>query len=166
MSENATLQLIESIYEASLDPPLWDEFASDLSDAFGGAAVCLSLQLPGFTTPPVMFAQGFDPAFRMTFIDPGAALHGAAAQLYARADAAGARVGDGACWLPPGLAPAWFSARLVVDRFAAVQHCLARALPLRPRLSPRRACGSPAALAPLWAGSFCCISIAGRLADV
>jgi len=66
MSENATLQLIESIYEASLDPPLWDEFASDLSDAFGGAAVCLSLQLPGFTTPPVMFAQGFDPAFRMT----------------------------------------------------------------------------------------------------
>lgn len=63
MSESETLQLVERIYRASLDPPLWDEFATELSEAFGGAAVCLSLQLPGFTTSPVMYVRGFDPAF-------------------------------------------------------------------------------------------------------
>ena len=68
MSESEILKLVESVYRASLDPPLWDDFATDLSMAFGDAAVCVSLQLPGFTTPPVMYVRGFDPAFYETLI--------------------------------------------------------------------------------------------------
>lgn len=60
MSEVGILQLVESIYRASLDPPHWDFFAEDLSEALGGAAVCVSLQLPGFITAPVMYVRGFE----------------------------------------------------------------------------------------------------------
>ena len=68
MSDVGILQLLESIYRASLDPPYWDFFAEDLSEAFGGAAVCLSLQLPGFITPPVMYANGFKSAYYETLM--------------------------------------------------------------------------------------------------
>ena len=63
MSESRVLRLIESIYQASLDPSLWDAFTEELSEALGDAAVCVSLQLPGFTTPPVMYVKGFDEAY-------------------------------------------------------------------------------------------------------
>ena len=63
MSESRVLRLIESIYQASLDPSLWDAFTEELSEALGDAAVCVSLQLPGFTTPPVMYVKGFDETY-------------------------------------------------------------------------------------------------------
>lgn len=68
MSESTTLRLVQCIYRASLDPPRWDDFAAELSQALGGAAVCLSLQLPGFKTQPVIYAHGFDPAFQETLV--------------------------------------------------------------------------------------------------
>jgi len=68
MIESRVIRLIDSIYRASLDPSLWDEFAAEFSEALGDAAVCLSLQLPGFTTAPVMYVQGFDPAYYETLV--------------------------------------------------------------------------------------------------
>ena len=68
MREVGILQLVESIYRAALDPTHWDFFAEDLSEVLGGAAVCLSLQLPGFTTPPLMYVYGFDAAYEGTLM--------------------------------------------------------------------------------------------------
>lgn len=48
-----------------------------------------------------------DPEFRLTFLEPRGELHDAAADLFERASASNALVGDGACWLPAGVSPAW-----------------------------------------------------------
>jgi DNA-binding CsgD family transcriptional regulator len=45
--EQRALQLVELIYAGAVDPPCWQLFAERLSDVYGGAAVGLSLQLPG-----------------------------------------------------------------------------------------------------------------------
>ena len=47
------------------------------------------------------------PEFRLTFIQPGSELHHVASDLFTRATASDALVGDGACWLPSGVAPVW-----------------------------------------------------------
>ena len=46
--ETRALQLIERIYEASVEPSAWTTFIEELSEAFGGAAIALSVQRPGF----------------------------------------------------------------------------------------------------------------------
>jgi hypothetical protein len=48
-----------------------------------------------------------DPEFRLTFLQLGSELYEAAAGLFERASASDALVGDGACWLPSGVSPAW-----------------------------------------------------------
>jgi hypothetical protein len=48
-----------------------------------------------------------DPEFRLTFLEQGSELYNAAAGLFERAGASDALVGDGACWLPNGVSPAW-----------------------------------------------------------
>jgi hypothetical protein len=47
------------------------------------------------------------PEMRLTFAQPGSGLYRNAQELFARATEAGALVGDGACWLPHGVAPTW-----------------------------------------------------------
>jgi len=44
--EQLALELVESIYAGAIDPPSWDGFVRRLSEAYGGAAVSLSLQMP------------------------------------------------------------------------------------------------------------------------
>ena len=45
--EKHALQLIERVYEAAIEPDTWATFVVELSEAFGGAAVALSIQRPG-----------------------------------------------------------------------------------------------------------------------
>ena len=40
--ETRALQLIERIYEASVEPSAWTTFVEELSETFGGAAIALS----------------------------------------------------------------------------------------------------------------------------
>jgi len=47
MQEQRALQLVELIYAGAVDPPSWQLFVERLSEVYGGAAVALSLQLPG-----------------------------------------------------------------------------------------------------------------------
>ena len=39
--------LIEALYEGAIEPSRWQDFVEILSDTMGGAASCLSIQLPG-----------------------------------------------------------------------------------------------------------------------
>ena len=48
-----------------------------------------------------------DPIFRLTFLDQAAQVGQAANYLFGNAAAAKELVGDGACWLPAGIAPPW-----------------------------------------------------------
>jgi hypothetical protein len=48
-----------------------------------------------------------NPIFKLTFLDPQSNLFQLAAKQYAAASSSNALVGQGACWLPPGLAPNW-----------------------------------------------------------
>lgn len=45
--QKRALQLIERIYEAAIEPDAWSAFVEDLSAAFGGAGVAMSVQSPG-----------------------------------------------------------------------------------------------------------------------
>jgi len=47
------------------------------------------------------------PEFRLSFLEPGSPLFRQAQQLFTTATNAGQLVGDGACWLPPGVSPVW-----------------------------------------------------------
>ena len=47
------------------------------------------------------------PLFRLSFIEEGSALYSQTEELYDDAAASHHLVGDGACWLPPGLSPSW-----------------------------------------------------------
>lgn len=71
--EKQSLPLIQRIYEAALDQAVWQAFATDLSDAYGGAAVGFALQLPGIPTPTgAVYATGFDvddPRLREAFLE-------------------------------------------------------------------------------------------------
>lgn len=48
-----------------------------------------------------------DPDFRLSFLEQSAAIGVQAAHFFATAQATGQLVGDGACWLPRNVAPAW-----------------------------------------------------------
>lgn len=47
------------------------------------------------------------PEFRLSFLEPQSSVFGAAKTLFDRAARDGSLVGDGACWLPAGVSPAW-----------------------------------------------------------
>ncbi len=47
MQEQRALQLVDLIYAGAVDPGSWQLFVERLSEVYGGAAVGLSLQLPG-----------------------------------------------------------------------------------------------------------------------
>jgi hypothetical protein len=49
------------------------------------------------------------PEFRLSFLDPASTLHAKAQAHFSQELLAGRAVGaqHGACWLPPGLSPAW-----------------------------------------------------------
>lgn len=67
--EKKSLPLIRRIYEAALDPPAWQAFVEELSDAYQGASVGFALQLPGFPRPEgALYAVGgFRPEYRALF---------------------------------------------------------------------------------------------------
>jgi DNA-binding CsgD family transcriptional regulator len=68
--EKQALPLIERIYQAALDQSAWQAFAAALSDAYGGAAVAVALQVPGYPSPEgAMFAVGLRPEFRRVFAE-------------------------------------------------------------------------------------------------
>ena len=47
LQDARALQLIQIAYAAALDSSLWDQFAEELGEAFGDAAIAMGLQLPG-----------------------------------------------------------------------------------------------------------------------
>jgi len=71
--EKRSLPLIQRIYEAALEQSAWQSFATDLSEAYGGAAVGFALQLPGVPNPTgAVYATGFDvedPRLREAFLE-------------------------------------------------------------------------------------------------
>ena len=66
-SEQRALPLIRQIYAAALEPMLWHDFVKSLSDEFGGAAVGLSLQVPGLGPPIGIYRCGFRDGFDAVF---------------------------------------------------------------------------------------------------
>lgn len=67
--EAQALALIERICDAALEPAAWREFAAELSQAYGGAAVAFALQLPGFETAEVVYGVGLQRGFEQRFAD-------------------------------------------------------------------------------------------------
>lgn len=65
------LQLTDAIYAAAVSPPLWSGFLEALSDELGGAAIAMSLQLPGAMPQPEYYRTRlkaeFVPAFERHF---------------------------------------------------------------------------------------------------
>lgn len=57
--EERALELVELIYRGALDPPSWNLLVEQLSLAFGGAAVALSVQLPDSSPPLEYYTVGF-----------------------------------------------------------------------------------------------------------
>ena len=51
MSPDVVFSLIDRIYEAAVVPHRWQDFLGELSEAFGGAAGLLALQLPNSPRP-------------------------------------------------------------------------------------------------------------------
>ncbi len=47
MLEQRALSLIEKIYDAVVEPDVWNDFLAELSEELGGVAIQLSLRLPG-----------------------------------------------------------------------------------------------------------------------
>jgi len=52
MNPDVAFSLVDRIYEAAVDPDRWQQFLVELSEAFGGAAGLLALQLPDSPRPP------------------------------------------------------------------------------------------------------------------
>jgi len=67
--EGQALALIERICDAALDPAAWRGFATELSQAYGGAAVGFALQLPGFALDEVVYGIGLQRGFEQRFAD-------------------------------------------------------------------------------------------------
>jgi DNA-binding CsgD family transcriptional regulator len=65
--EQIALQLIERIYQAALDPSLWDVFVSELSQAYDNATAGFALQMPGSHIGSVMYGVGFQPSYGERF---------------------------------------------------------------------------------------------------
>lgn len=61
------LPLTDAIYAAASDPPAWTTFLEQLSGELGGAAIAMSVMLPGWDVPPeyyrVNLSERFAPAF-------------------------------------------------------------------------------------------------------
>jgi DNA-binding CsgD family transcriptional regulator len=55
MIERRALALVEKIYDAVVEPDAWNDFLALLSDELGGAAIQLSLRLPGRLPTPENF---------------------------------------------------------------------------------------------------------------
>jgi DNA-binding CsgD family transcriptional regulator len=53
--------LVDRIYAAASEPERWQDFVEDLSEALGGPAVVLVLQLPGFAAPARFFRARLRP---------------------------------------------------------------------------------------------------------
>jgi DNA-binding CsgD family transcriptional regulator len=51
MNPDVAFSLVDRIYEAAVYPDRWQDFLVELSEAFGGAAGLLALQLPGSSRP-------------------------------------------------------------------------------------------------------------------
>jgi len=63
MSEELARALIDRIYEAASEPEseCWQDFVDELSEAMGGAAVILVMQLPGSRVPTLSFRAHLRP---------------------------------------------------------------------------------------------------------
>lgn len=59
MERPHALGLVDLIYAAALEPGRWQDFASALSGAYGGAPTGFALQVPGFPFSGVMYVVGF-----------------------------------------------------------------------------------------------------------
>ncbi len=69
--ERRVLQLTDAIYAAAVSPPLWSDFLAAMSEDLGGAAIAMSLQLPGTMLQPEYYRARLDlqyvPAFERHF---------------------------------------------------------------------------------------------------
>ena len=67
--EERALGLVERIYAAVVEPDAWNDFLKALSEELGGAAILLSLRIPG-AQPPAdpYFRVGLDDAYRPAFV--------------------------------------------------------------------------------------------------
>jgi DNA-binding CsgD family transcriptional regulator len=69
MLEQRALPIIEKIYDAVVEPDVWNDFVALLSDELGGAAIQLSLRLPGrLPTPDNFFRIHLDDGYYPVFI--------------------------------------------------------------------------------------------------
>lgn len=69
MHQKRALQLIELIYDAVVEPDAWHEFLALLSEMLDGAAIQLSLRLPGrLPTPDNFFRVGLDEGYQAIFV--------------------------------------------------------------------------------------------------
>ena len=59
--------LIEALYEGAVEPPRWQRFVQRLSDATGGGAVVLSLELPGAVPARQAYRVGFHESYASRF---------------------------------------------------------------------------------------------------
>lgn len=59
MERPPALDLVDRIYAAALEPAGWQDFASALSRAYGGAPTGFALQVPGFPFSGVLYVVGF-----------------------------------------------------------------------------------------------------------
>ena len=58
MLAESALALIERIYEAAARPAAWEDFVREFAEAMEGAAVAVSLQMPGFAAEGIYFTSG------------------------------------------------------------------------------------------------------------
>lgn len=69
MLEQRALPLIEKIYDAVVEPDVWNDLLAQLSDELGGAAIQLSLRLPGrLPTVDNFFRINLDQAYYPVFV--------------------------------------------------------------------------------------------------
>jgi DNA-binding CsgD family transcriptional regulator len=61
MNADLAHALVDRIYAAASEPERWQDFVEDLSEALGGPAIVLVLQLPGFATPARFFRAHLRP---------------------------------------------------------------------------------------------------------
>lgn len=66
--ELRAIQLIERIYDASLDPDRWQDFVQQLSDELDGANVCLGLSSPDDPFAGTSYLVGITPEYRESFV--------------------------------------------------------------------------------------------------
>lgn len=62
-----TVQIVEQIYRATVDPEVWSEVAASLSREMGGAAVGIALSFPMFGPPGRFYDSGFLPEWKPHF---------------------------------------------------------------------------------------------------